>query len=174
MLLVDLARSQTVGVGHAPRWGYDRERDRGNREMPARLFEDDTMARDEEASPDTDGNPVGTPPLGFTVTVGGYWLGFCLCHGRSDRSPSLPWVGTLFCWRCWGIILGSLLATVTAPHVPARFLVYSPLLLLPSLLDGGTQAVGRRESGAMLRLSTGLLLGMGIYGFGAWLGGLLG
>jgi len=78
------------------------------------------------------------------------------CHQRSDRSYFIRGRQIPVCARCFGALTGLLL-------VPAFRLdtLAASALLLPMLLDGGTQALGLRGSKNWLRFGTGLCFAVG-------------
>lgn len=60
-----------------------------------------------------------------------------------------------------GLLIGGLIFGLVRKHIrPLSLLAYG-FLLLPLVLDGGTQLIGLRESTWFLRLVTGLIAGMG-------------
>ncbi|WP_188785466.1 DUF2085 domain-containing protein [Halobellus salinus] len=90
-----------------------------------------------------------------------------LCHSRPDRS--LCYQGRYFglCARCTGMYTAGLLTVLisllwTFPLSPRLTSFLGGLLILPGGIDGVTQLVGDRESTNLLRILTGLLLGIGI------------
>lgn len=90
-----------------------------------------------------------------------------LCHSRPDRS--LCYRGRYFglCARCTGMYFTGVLMILTFPLrgellSPTLSIILGAGLLLPGGIDGTTQMFGNRESTNLLRVITGLLLGMGI------------
>lgn len=93
-----------------------------------------------------------------------------LCHSRPDRS--LCYRGRYFglCARCTGMYASGILAILVAPLWepslnPRSAIFLGLVLLIPGGIDGGTQLIGNRESTNLLRILTGLLLGVGIVFF---------
>ena len=87
-----------------------------------------------------------------------------ICHRRPDRSFFYRGKQFPVCARCTGTLLGFALLPFFALKVFTLTLLWSLLLHLPTLADGGTQALGWRESNNWLRLATGTLLGIGQMG----------
>ena len=83
-----------------------------------------------------------------------------LCHGIEERCLTIGEGRMAVCSRCFGIYAGALagiaLWLVTRRAVPVALLV---VMAIPLLIDGGTQAVGLRESTNLLRLATGVPAG---------------
>ncbi|MCW3108272.1 MAG: hypothetical protein JWQ09_2778 [Segetibacter sp.] len=86
---------------------------------------------------------------------------FVSCHRKAERS--FFWRGKQFpvCARCTGIYLGYLSFPVFNFdwYYISSFL--SILLIMPTLLDGLTQAFMHRESTNFIRFTTGVLGGVG-------------
>ncbi len=95
------------------------------------------------------------------------------CHQKPERS--FFWKGKQFpvCARCTGIHLGYL----TMPLFLFGFVSLSWLLtiafILPTTIDGLTQAYWNRESNNPLRFTTGLLAGIGLMSFSSKAGWLI-
>lgn len=90
-----------------------------------------------------------------------------LCHSRPDRS--LCYQGRYFglCARCTGMyasgILTALITLLWGPTLdPQSSIFLGGILLIPGGLDGVTQLILDRESTNILRILTGILLGVGI------------
>ena len=81
-----------------------------------------------------------------------------MCHSRPDRSFYFNGKQFPICARCTGVLLGWIIGIILL-EVP-RGLV-TVLILIPLMVDGGTQALGKRESNNILRCVTGILFGMG-------------
>jgi uncharacterized membrane protein len=96
------------------------------------------------------------------------------CHRRPDRS--FFWKGKQFpvCARCTGIHIGYL----TFPLFVFQHLSFNIwltlLLMIPTCVDGWTQAVFNRESNNLLRVVTGLLAGIGAMSLVAIIGQSIG
>lgn len=82
------------------------------------------------------------------------------CHRLPDRS--LFYHGKQFpvCARCTGIWIGYFIGLPLVIWLQPTWYWALPLLL-PALLDGGSQLLGWRTSNNPLRLTTGLFAGMG-------------
>ena len=95
---------------------------------------------------------------------------FVACHRLPERS--FAWRGRQFpvCARCTGILLGWAAYPFFLFGLAALPLWLSLALNVPALVDGGTQAAGRRTSTNLLRLVTGLLAGLGQVGVMTWTG----
>jgi uncharacterized membrane protein len=97
-------------------------------------------------------------------------LVFVACHRLPERSFFVRGRQMPVCARCTGTLLGYLsypLFLFDAAYLP---LWVGLLLNVPALADGATQAVGLRMSTNILRLTTGLLSGVGQAGIAAWIG----
>lgn len=82
------------------------------------------------------------------------------CHRRPDRSFFFRGRQFPVCARCTGILLGYLSFPLFLFGVLNLSLLVTLLLLIPTLVDGFTQALGWRESNNWLRFATGLLVGI--------------
>ncbi len=89
-----------------------------------------------------------------------------LCHQRPERSFHIMDEQMAFCERDLAIFLAigttALMYAVAqrfiqVPRIPWLFLI---ALMLPIVIDGGTQLAGLRESTTFLRLLTGTLFGV--------------
>lgn len=92
-------------------------------------------------------------------------VGSLLCHGRPERSLSYHGYQFPLCARCTGIYLGFiavLLFELSIGLPDSQFLPLYGLMVLPMAVDGFTQLLGQRESTNRLRLTTGLLAGLGM------------
>ncbi len=98
-------------------------------------------------------------PLSGTI----YRLGDVLCHQKEDRSLLLNGNQLAFCARDTGILLGFLgfALFLLRGQTPLPWWAII-VLLLPTALDGGLQAMGLHESSNALRLITGALTGMAV------------
>ncbi|PKK37562.1 hypothetical protein BWI96_06800 [Siphonobacter sp. SORGH_AS_0500] len=102
---------------------------------------------------------------------------FVSCHRKAERS--FFWRGKQFpvCARCTGIYLGYLSFPVFNFDLYYISSLFSILLIMPTLLDGLTQAYMRRESTNFIRLTTGILGGVGamslIINIGTFIGNLI-
>ena len=95
-----------------------------------------------------------------------------MCHRKPERS--FFWKGKQFpfCARCTGIYLGYL--SIPVFIFVTMNLWLSLLLIVPTTLDGLTQAYFNRESNNILRLITGLMAGIGIISATSLLGKYIG
>ncbi|CAK7000580.1 DUF2085 domain-containing protein [Fusobacterium varium] len=84
-----------------------------------------------------------------------------MCHSRPDRSFYFNGKQFPICARCTGVLLGWIIGIIYCIllEVPRGWVTV--LILIPLMVDGGTQALGKRESNNILRCVTGILFGMG-------------
>jgi len=84
------------------------------------------------------------------------------CHKNPERS--FFWKGKQFpvCARCTGIHFGYLSLFLFVFQLISINWLLSILLILPTLIDGLTQAYFNRESTNSIRFITGTLAGLGI------------
>ncbi|MDN3706550.1 DUF2085 domain-containing protein [Myroides ceti] len=88
-------------------------------------------------------------------------LHITFCHRKPERS--LFWRGKQFpvCARCTGIHIGY----ITFPLFMFNFFTlnvwWTLALILPTYIDGITQVFFKRESNNFLRVTTGLMAGIG-------------
>lgn len=86
--------------------------------------------------------------------------GICFCHQNQERTVKFFGIERFLCSRCLGILLGGLAGAFL------HFLGYhislgiSILLAFPLLLDGFSQYFELRQSNNLMRIITGLLLGI--------------
>lgn len=87
-------------------------------------------------------------------------LHFTFCHRKPERS--FFWKGKQFpvCARCTGIHVGYLSFPIFTFNVATMSFPLTILLLLPTIVDGYTQAFYNRESTNFLRFWTGLAAGI--------------
>lgn len=88
-------------------------------------------------------------------------LEFTFCHQLPQRSFFYKGKQFPVCARCTGIHLGYLSFPVFLFSIFNLSLWLSILLVLPTLIDGLTQAFFNRESNNLLRFLTGLIAGIG-------------
>jgi len=83
------------------------------------------------------------------------------CHRRAERS--FFWKGKQFpvCARCTGIYLGYLSFPIFNFDIFHLSSFLSTLLILPTVIDGLSQAFMNRESTNLIRITTGILSGVG-------------
>lgn len=96
-----------------------------------------------------------------------YKIEFVSCHQMPERSFFYKGKQFPICSRCTGIYIGYIaifIFAVTLTYIP---LLWSLILLFPSLIDGLTQAYCHRESNNILRLITGIMFGVGMSSLGA-------
>jgi len=99
------------------------------------------------------------------------------CHRKPERS--FFWKGKQFpvCARCTGIYLGYLSFPVFNFELVTLSYLQGILLMLPTLIDGLTQAFMRRESNNFIRVTTGVLAGTGgmaiVVNIGTFIGNLI-
>lgn len=84
----------------------------------------------------------------------------CGCHQMPERSFRIAEYQFPLCARCTGLLLGQLAALLCPAlrRIPVRL---SAALLLPLVLDGGTQLLRLQKSTNPRRLVTGVLGGIG-------------
>lgn len=87
------------------------------------------------------------------------------CHRNPDRCCSLNGEKLKICSRCMAIypmyiFLVPFMFIVTESNI-LTLLIVSICLMLPLIIDGGTQALDWRKSNNFLRITTGLLFGLG-------------
>jgi uncharacterized membrane protein len=90
-----------------------------------------------------------------------FWLASFLCHQRPERSPHLFGAQFPFCWRCTGIIAGSMalvILLILRRRLPSLVTSVGLALLMP--LDVGIAAGGVWGGHNSLRLITGFLFGL--------------
>lgn len=86
------------------------------------------------------------------------------CHRIPSRSFFYKKKQFPVCARCTGIYLGFFIMIPLLWFYQIGMII-SIILILPTLIDGLTQAYLNRESTNFLRLSTGILAGIGMSGF---------
>src|SRR5688572_7653719 len=91
-----------------------------------------------------------------------YQINIGSCHRIPERS--FFWKGKQFpvCARCTGYHIGYLSAPLFLFNVISIDLWWSVGLLLPSHIDGITQAFFKRKSNNALRVTTGFMAGLAI------------
>ena len=83
------------------------------------------------------------------------------CHRMPDRSFFFKGRQFPLCARCTGIYIGYLSLPFFTIDLIHLSLLLSIVLIIPTIIDGLTQAYCKRESNNMLRLITGILSGVG-------------
>lgn len=88
-------------------------------------------------------------------------LHITFCHRKPERS--FFWKGKQFpvCARCTGIHIGYLTFPLFLFNVFTLDIWWTLALMLPTYIDGLTQAFFKRESTNILRVTTGLMAGIG-------------
>lgn len=91
-----------------------------------------------------------------------YKINFIFCHKKPERS--FFWKGKQLpvCARCTGIHLGYLSLFLFLFGLIYINMIFSIILILPTLIDGLTQAYFNRESTNTIRVLTGFMAGLGI------------
>lgn len=89
-----------------------------------------------------------------------------ICHRKPERTIKIKGRYFPVCSRCTGFYIGafSYFIYVYFFHVQyTSFLIFLAfLMIIPSLGDGFTQFIGKRESNNILRFSSGIIGGMGL------------
>ncbi len=97
---------------------------------------------------------------------------FAICHRQEDRCIKLFGYTSFLCARCTGILVGFALMVsfqyLYRPSVTVPWLV-SVGLMIPLIVDGGTQFAGLRESTNVLRFISGIIFVPGFYLTLRWL-----
>ena len=91
-----------------------------------------------------------------------YRLEFVSCHRKPERSFFYNGKQFPVCARCTGIYIGYISIFIFAVFRVYIPVLWSVILMLPTLIDGLTQAYCNRESNNWLRLITGIMFGVGI------------
>lgn len=99
---------------------------------------------------------------------------FVTCHKKPERSFFYKGKQFPICARCTGLYLGFVLLPFFLFGF-LRFNIYlSMALILPTLIDGLTQAYFNRESNNLLRFITGVIAGLGCMSLTSILGNYIG
>ena len=96
------------------------------------------------------------------------------CHRMPSRSFFFRGKQFPVCARCTGTYLGFLSAPLFIFDVIYFNWLWSILLILPTVIDGLTQAYMNRESNNILRLITGLMYGVGLMSLASLIGRAVG
>lgn len=96
------------------------------------------------------------------------------CHRKPERS--FFWKGKQFpvCARCTGIHIGYISFPLFLFSVFTLNIWWTVLLILPTYLDGLTQAFFKRESNNLLRVTTGVIAGIGLMSLVSIIGKFIG
>lgn len=97
-----------------------------------------------------------------------------MCHRKPERS--FFWRGKQFpvCARCTGIYVGYLTCFLFLFNIISINIWWTLALILPTTVDGLTQAYCNRESNNILRFISGLTAGVGIISLATILGRSIG
>jgi uncharacterized membrane protein len=90
-------------------------------------------------------------------------LEFVGCHRMPERSFFYKGKQFPMCSRCTGIYVGYFLV-IPYFWITSVSIFICLIAILPTIIDGLTQAYSNRESNNFLRFSTGLIAGFGLYG----------
>ncbi len=117
---------------------------------------------------------VWKPHFKSTHVVKQYQFQLSHCHRKPERS--FFWKGKQFpvCARCTGIHLGYLSFPLFLFSVISLNFWITILMIVPTLVDGLTQAFLKRESNNLLRVTTGLMAGIGAMSMISIIGNFLG
>jgi len=101
-------------------------------------------------------------------------LHITFCHQKPERS--FFWKGKQFpiCARCTGIYVGYLALPLFLFSVVQLNIWWTIAFVLPTYIDGVTQNNFNRESTNFLRLSTGILAGIGLMSMASLIGKYIG
>ena|ERR1022692_3111677 len=96
-----------------------------------------------------------------------------ICHRKPERS--FFWKGKQFpvCARCTGVYIGCLTLPVFLFSTFTLNIWWTLVLIIPTLLDGWTQAFFKRESNNVIRVTTGIFAGVGMISLVAIIGEFL-
>ena len=96
------------------------------------------------------------------------------CHRKPERS--FIWKGKQFpvCARCTGIHIGYISFPLFLFSVFTLNIWWTILLILPTYIDGLTQAFFKRESNNLLRVTTGVIAGIGLMSLVSIIGKFIG
>jgi uncharacterized membrane protein len=93
-----------------------------------------------------------------------------VCHRKPERSFFYKGKQFPVCARCTGIHIGYLFYPLLLFKVIWFSFPVTILLILPTAIDGFTQAYWNRESNNWLRFVTGLAAGVGLMTFACYIG----
>ena len=96
------------------------------------------------------------------------------CHRIPSRSFFYKGKQFPVCARCTGAYIGFLSAPLFIFNIVELNWLWTILLILPTIVDGLTQAYMNRESNNTLRLITGITYGVGLMSLAALIGKAIG
>lgn len=96
------------------------------------------------------------------------------CHRLPERSFFFKGKQLPVCARCTGIYIGFFSAPLFLFDVIRFNLLITILLIFPAVIDGLTQAIFKRESNNILRVTTGFIYGVGIMSLASIIGRFVG
>lgn len=86
-----------------------------------------------------------------------------ICNQKRERAPVVNKFVFLFCYRCTGIILGGIAASLmNYLNVSKQSYILLFVFITPCAIDGLIQELNILESNNIRRLITGFLLGIGL------------
>ena len=86
-----------------------------------------------------------------------------LCNGRPERAPHIGSFCFPLCWRCTGLFIGCIIATIIKLSVEIESNIMIVVITsLPMLIDWSLQRVRIKESTNFRRFTTGLISAIGL------------
>lgn len=89
-----------------------------------------------------------------------------ICHRIPERTFNIRGYYFPVCSRCTGLYIGVFSCFIFIKlfyiYYSLNFILFSVLLIIPTLIDGFTQFFGFRESNNLIRFLTGLIAGVGL------------
>ena len=89
-----------------------------------------------------------------------------ICHRIPERTFNIRGYYFPVCARCTGFYIGAFSYFIFVYFIYVQYtielILMAFLMIVPAVLDGYTQLTGNRESNNILRLSTGLIGGLGL------------
>jgi uncharacterized membrane protein len=86
-----------------------------------------------------------------------------LCNGRPERAPHFGTFVFPLCWRCTGLFVGCIIATIIKLSVEIESnILIAFISSLPMLVDWSLQRVEIKESTNFRRFTTGLICATGL------------
>lgn len=89
-----------------------------------------------------------------------------ICHRIPDRTFNLRGYYFPVCSRCTGLYFGISLSFILINsfflYYTINYILFSALMMIPTVIDGITQFFGFHESNNCLRFLTGLIAGIGL------------